>query len=306
MKNCRRSQVLSCFILFLVLIVASSVLAQEKIDRILKELREPSGKVVLVVSHRGDWRNFPENTIEAINGAVEIGADIVEIDVQKTKDGHFVLMHDATVDRMTNGKGKVADLTLEEIKKLKLRNGIGHATQYRVPTLREALTAGKGRVMFNLDKVGSDRLDDVYAMAREIGVEHQIIFKSGERYEKVRPILEKAPKALFMPIVSLDRKDTLEKIEEYEKNLKPFAYEFIPNTEPSEHLDRIKVMGKAGTHIWINSLWDSLCLGHCDDKAVDDPDANWGWILDQGATMIQTDRPARLIKYLEAKNRRWE
>lgn len=118
--------------------------------------------------------------------------------------------------------------------------------------------------------------------------------------------MEKAPDAMFMPIIRLDHKDSLEKLEEYEAHLKPFAYEIIPMKENSEQMDRVKTIAREGRHLWINSLWDSLNLGHSDDKAVNDPEGNWGWILEKGATIIQTDRPAYLIKYLESKGCRWK
>ena len=71
---------------------------------------------LLIASHRGQWREYPENSIGAIKEAIKDGADIVEIDVHLTADGVPVLMHDSTVDRTTNGTGKVSDFTLEEIK----------------------------------------------------------------------------------------------------------------------------------------------------------------------------------------------
>jgi glycerophosphoryl diester phosphodiesterase len=58
--------------------------------------------------------------------------------------------------------------------------------------------------------------------------------------------------------------------------------------------------------VWINSIWPSLCAGHDDDRAVEmkEPDESWGWILERGATLIQSDRPAPLMKYLKAHKRR--
>lgn len=56
-----------------------------------------------------------------------------------------------------------------------------------------------------------------------------------------------------------------------------------------------------GVTIWINSLWPSLCAGHDDEKAMNDPDANWGWLIRQGANVLQTDRPKELLEYLKRK-----
>lgn len=74
---------------------------------------------------RGDWRYAPENSVGAIQGAIDMGADIVELDVAKTKDGKFVLLHDGTLDRVSNGKGPSTEYTLEEIKKFRLKGTDG-------------------------------------------------------------------------------------------------------------------------------------------------------------------------------------
>ncbi|MEM2315116.1 MAG: glycerophosphodiester phosphodiesterase family protein, partial [Candidatus Nezhaarchaeales archaeon] len=105
------------------------------------ELRE--GDVlnrVLVIAHRGASAYEPENTLRSIKRALNLGADMVEIDVRTTKDGHIVVIHDATVDRTTNGRGYVKDMTLEELKKLDA--GLGE----RIPTLQEVISLVKGRV----------------------------------------------------------------------------------------------------------------------------------------------------------------
>ena len=73
---------------------------------------------IWVAAHRGWCSKYPENTIEAIRAAVELGVDQIETDIRVTKDGELVLMHDATVDRTTNGTGKVIDYTLEELRQL--------------------------------------------------------------------------------------------------------------------------------------------------------------------------------------------
>ena len=87
----------------------------------------------------------------------------------------------------------------------------------------------------------------------------------------------------------------------------PGAYELcIAKETPVVVLERLKAMQKdGGPRIWINTLWDSLCAGHTDERGFKgDPDGSWGWALENGATMIQTDRPVELIKYLESKGRR--
>ncbi len=78
----------------------------------------------------------PENTLPAIEKAIEIGADLIEIDIRQTSDGHLVLMHDQTVNRTTHGRGRVSDLTLDQILALEIKHdGVPRARS----TLGEAL-----------------------------------------------------------------------------------------------------------------------------------------------------------------------
>ena len=93
---------------------------------------------IFVAAHRGWSSRYPENTMEAFRGAVSLGVDQIETDVRITKDGELVIIHDAEVDRTTNGSGKVNSFTLSELKKLdagKIRNMEGQG--YRIPTFEE-------------------------------------------------------------------------------------------------------------------------------------------------------------------------
>jgi len=103
---------------------------------------------MIVTSHRGAGFLEPENTLRAIRRAIELGADQVELDVQLTQDGFLVLMHDATVDRTTNGKGKIAELTLAEIRQLDAGQG------ERAPTLEEALALTEGKITPQIELKG--------------------------------------------------------------------------------------------------------------------------------------------------------
>ena len=89
---------------------------------------------VSVISHRGDWRNTPENSIRAIQNCIDLGVNMVEIDIKKTKDNELILLHDKTLDRTTTGKGLPQDYTLAEIKQMRLRNGAGVATSHQIQT----------------------------------------------------------------------------------------------------------------------------------------------------------------------------
>jgi glycerophosphoryl diester phosphodiesterase len=109
-------------------------------------------RIPMVSAHRGGpYPGFPENSIEAFENVIQYTHAIIEFDVAITKDSVLVLMHDNTVDRTTNGKGKVIDMTFEEIRSLSLVDVEGNQTDFRVPTLDEALSWAKGKVLLTVD-----------------------------------------------------------------------------------------------------------------------------------------------------------
>ena len=131
------------YLLLFAVLAVLQLSAQDRVTQIREKLMNRDQSSVIVVAHRGDWRNFPENSLEAIDNAVRMGVDIVELDVKKTKDGELILMHDRALDRTTTGKGLVSEATLDYIRGLKLKNGCNRRTIHKVPTLEEALLHAK-------------------------------------------------------------------------------------------------------------------------------------------------------------------
>lgn len=291
----------------LLLLVALTCLAASagSFGKIVKALNDPKGKHVIVAAHRGDWRNAPENSLPAIQHCIDMGVDMVEIDLQKTKDGHLVLMHDFDVNRTSNGQGRVCDLTLKEIKKLRLKNGMGRVTTVQIPTIEEVFKVAKGKILINVDK-GYDYFPQVYALAKKMKMLDQIVIKSGHRLEKVqRENSDALQNSIYMPVVQLDSDGAEQFIDEW-ATVHPLAIECCFKTFGDHERAMIEKIKGHGIKVWVNSLWASLCAGHDDDVAVLDGNtkASWQWILDQGTTLIQTDRPALLIQYLKKKHRR--
>lgn len=269
-------------------------------ERIRRALLSTDESGVLVAAHRGDWRGFPENSLPAIESAIEMGVDIVELDVQRTSDSVLILMHDSRLDRTTTGKGPVSEWTLDSIKTLRLRNGCAIKTKEVVPTLEEALLLAKGRVMINLDK--ADRyFDQVYALLEKTGTTQQIIMKGTKSPEKVAEQFGRYLKdVIYMPIVNLDKPDAERDVDVFVQNMRPAAFELLcaDRSNPLPAAMPEKLRGKS--LIWYNTLWDTLCAGYDDDAALKDRDAAYGFLIDTcGARIIQTDRPAYLIKYLK-------
>ena len=291
-------------LLLIVLLATSLTVCAQRSKTLVKELNDFKSKKVLVVSHRGDWRNAPENSLQAFKNCIDMGVDMIEIDLHKTKDGQLVLMHDNTINRTTDGKGKVSEYTLAELKKFHLRNGMGRVTFHQIPTLEEVLNLSKGKILINIDK-GYDYFKDVYALLEKTGTTDQVVIKSGYDYAKVKAdngdVLNKV---IYMPIVNLNKPDAEKMIDSY-KALKPVAIECCFSEVTPDVLRLLKKVNENGSKIWINSLWASLNAGHDDDRAVElnEPDETWGWILKQGTALIQTDRPQALINYLKKHKR---
>jgi glycerophosphoryl diester phosphodiesterase len=120
----------------------------------LKEFfRYTPDRIPFISAHRGGARpGFPENCIATFENTLRHIPAIIEVDPRLTKDSVVILMHDATIDRTTNGTGRVADYTWDELKKLKLRDIDGNVTAYGIPTLDEALAWAKGKTILILDK----------------------------------------------------------------------------------------------------------------------------------------------------------
>jgi glycerophosphoryl diester phosphodiesterase len=106
----------------------------------------------LVLAHRGASMHAPENTLAAFTLAADQGADGIELDAKLTRDGAIVVMHDATVDRTTDGHGRVSDLTLNQIKTLRVRSNFGtQVDTERVPLLEEVFDAVAQRLSINIE-----------------------------------------------------------------------------------------------------------------------------------------------------------
>lgn len=290
------------FLIILSVLTAVGAFADNRSDQIRAKLLSRDTRQVVVASHRGDWRNFPENSLEAIDNAIKMGVDIVELDVQRTKDGELILMHDPKLDRTTTGKGAIGDTTLAYIRTLRLKNGCNIRTKHLVPTLEEALLHAKGRIMINLDK--ADRyFDQVYALLEKTGTTKQIIMKGNRPAEEVKEQYgDYLNEVIYMPIVNLDTPDAMEQIDAFVRDLRPVAFEllFREDSNPLPPTLPDVLAGKA--LIWYNTLWDTMAGGHDDDMSLDDPDKGYGYLIDSlGARIIQTDRPQYLIDYLRGR-----
>ena len=295
------------FVLFACLCVITACTTQKETRTRAEQIREQlltcDESSVIVVAHRADWRNFPENSLEAVQSAIDMGVDMLELDVQRTKDGVLMLMHDHNLDRMTTGSGNIEETTWEEISKLYLKDHQGNVTTCKVPTLEDVLLACKGKIMINLDK--ADRyFDEVFALLEKTGTTNLIVMKGGQPANEVRGKFGKyLDKVIYMPIVSIDKPESEQAIYDFLNDMKPVAFELCWSNAESQVPAKMEKALKGRSLIWYNTLWASLCAGHHDDKAVEDVDGTYGYMIDTlGARILQTDRPQLMLDYLRSRN----
>ena len=144
--------------------------------------------MIQTIGHRGAAALEPENTLRGFRKAIEIGVDYVEFDIHRCKSWELVVIHDETVDRTTNGKGFVRDLTLQELKKLDAGKG------ERIPTLQEAIDACKGKIKMNIELKDKGLEKDVINILVGSGIKESEFFIISFIHEAVKNAKEEAAK----------------------------------------------------------------------------------------------------------------
>lgn len=274
---------------------------------VTQQLR-PGGDRITVVAHRGCHNavpaqgipDAPENSLAALENCVRLGVDMLEIDVRRSADGALVLIHDPTVDRTTDGTGRVADMTLAQLRALRLRQNLGGAeapiTDERIVTLDEMLMAARGRVLLNLDIKDAVHTEAIEAVIRA-GMADQVIVKSIAG-RLTRPLAAMAPydRVAFMPILD-DPIDPAAVAVRQMDGAQPIAFE-LPTVTPDQLVAVAEASRGRGIPLWVNTLWGGFVTGWGGDaNALRDPDAVWGRLYRAGVRIFQTDEPTALLAY---------
>lgn len=190
--------------LFMILLTAWVVAGVACVAK--KEIVRPPWKgkyPVLVIAHRGFSGQAPENTLIAFKNAIELGCDMIELDIHLSKDREVVVIHDNTLNRTTNGQGRIDDFTLSELKKLDAGSWFGaRFSGERIPTLKEVLQMSKDRIPVNIEikhsKEGKYPIEELAEKAlkevKEVGMINQVNFFSFHPIALKR-IRDKEPKA---------------------------------------------------------------------------------------------------------------
>jgi glycerophosphoryl diester phosphodiesterase len=226
---------------------------------------------IAVIAHRGEHLSHTENTLAAFQAASDLGADFFELDVRTTKDGKLVLMHDGTVDRTTNGKGEVANMSFDEIRALEVRGG------GKVPTFDEALALAEGRIGVYVDCKRISPHDVVDALERHRMLEHSVIYGGWDFLKQVSAL---QPAARVMP--EADNPDHLKQI-------------FAEGHPPVIAFDARDFNGEN-----IAIVKGAKALIYVDRLGASDNQAAWEDAVRRGADGIQTDHPGDLVEFLKS------
>ncbi|WP_170062703.1 glycerophosphodiester phosphodiesterase family protein [Polaribacter filamentus] len=262
-----------------------------KVKSILRN--NPTSEYVMVLAHRGGFVSTPENSISAIQNSTDIEVDIVEMDVQLTKDNKLVVMHDTSINRTTNGSGLVSDYTLAELQQFRLLNPNGSLSEENVPSLKEALTFSKDKMHLFLDK-GHDYLDLIYQDLVATNTANQTLiggtltwFQFNNQFSNLIGKINYIPRA--------GSGQTLEYINSFESSINPIAY--FPSCDlissNNDVFDKIKENNK-----WIFST--TLIGSNCSEVVLGS-EAIWNWEITQGIDGIFTDKSQELVTFLTEK-----
>ena len=167
---------------------------------------------VIFIAHRGasGKGHSPENTLSAFKEAINIGSDCVECDVHCTKDGQLVVIHDGTLNRTTNKKGAIAEMTLEEVRQADAGSWFSSSfTGERIPTLRELLDLTKGKVITVIEIKPENITDKVVREVEKADAVNEVILQSfyPKAVQAVQELNPRIPRALLisgqLPVIRL-------------------------------------------------------------------------------------------------------
>lgn len=304
--------------------------AQSRLDAIRERLLNANlwRDHVMVVAHRGGGlqagrMRFAENSIAAVENAIAIGAEMVELDIQKSKDGTYVVFHDSWLDRSSNCSGPLAERDLQELRNCRLViEGTGAVSDEPIPTLAEMLAVTRNRIFVNIDnKLHIDELPGIVAVATALGMTDQLVVKqnlwNSERIAEARRIVDRiGPGIIFMPIIADDAVRDVGFLEDATRAFSTHAVELIhwhgagqamtADGGPLFGARARAVAARGNWHLWVNTYaiankpGGMLSGGRGDELAVaaSFPQETFGFWVERGATMIQTDEPAAAVDWL--------
>ena len=246
----------------------------------------------MVIAHRAGFESTPENSKLSIQNAIDMGVDIVEIDVQMSQDGVLIVMHDETLNRTTNGTGSVSDYTLEQLKQFKLLYPNGTISNENISSLKEILSFCKGKMHVFIDK-GQNYINEIYSDILETNTQNQTFVGGTLSIVNLKLIYPNVwDKINYIPRAGTGQ--TMAYITGFESEINPVAY--FPSCDliasNNEVFNEI-----VGFNKWIFTT--SLAGSNCSEQILN-PSNIWNWQIQRGIDGIFTDKPEELVNYLKS------
>ena len=259
-------------------------------------VEKPKKNKFIIAAHRGGYENdfkdnAPENSIANIQNAINHGFEMYESDVQRTKDGKFIIMHDPTIDRTTNGTGEVAKMTFEELKEFYLTYKNGELSEEKIPLLSEFISKGEGKIIFKIDfKPETKYLAELLDEIKEQGFQKRVILRFRYNNEIVKVVnkynAEDIPSILFR----------VKTLAQYNKLKKSYNIKMISIFEKKEftqeHLQIIDMASKENIMIEIHTFYDR-------NKKREQ---YWEEQVKLPVTIFHTSKPILFQEFLKSKN----
>lgn len=323
------------------MLVSSPILTAQQATNNINEViniikHQPSyPNYVLVSAHRGYWANFPENTREAYDAAIELGADIIEMDIRLTKDDQMVVFHDACLDRMTTGYGRLREEDWDYVNSLYLKNEDGTTSLSKILLLSDALDYMKGKAVIALDiKEGGALFKTVMIraleMLKEKGMLYQTIVKGKLPLSDLNSVLDQAKVTLddfiYTPIAFSNTPNLVDYVTDLVSTKKIYAFELVYKQTEDLILQMVPQVMNHGVWIGNYSFWPETGDGVVAEKIpltdtdpivrnydfqnkdlsnfLDDGRGDWDWLMSYGSNYVITDRSDLLIEYLKQQGRR--
>lgn len=242
---------------------------------------------LVIIAHRGDHTEAPENTLAAYRNAINNGVDYVEIDLRTSKDGELVIMHDGNLDRMTNGKGPLREQTLEQLKKLVVadKNHPEWAKE-SIPTFGEVLQLCRKKIAIYLDFKDASVAATV-AELKKYGMQNSVVvyINSEQQFREWRSLVPEMPLMVSLP-------DSIKSAESLTDFITSTGVQVLDGSYEDYTPEMVSAATKKNVPVWP------------DIQSPHEGPAEWNVALSKGLKGLQTDHPKLLIDYLKKEGLR--
>ncbi len=258
-----------------------------------------------IVCHRTLWGKYPENSIAGIRNAIDSNFSIVEIDIRKNIDGDFFLMHDEDLKRTTNILGEISNTPTNIIKNAFLKNGNGEnglITDENIPSLIDVLNMFKGKVLFDIDVKNQVDRESLLTFIHDNNFQEFVdVKKPLESLNDAKEHKKEIKNSQIINMIVLNLKEqSLDEVTKIIELINPEIVEI--NFNDISMFERVcNISLKNGSAIWVNTLDDVPNGGFTDTLALNSPNECWGYLISKGVSLIQTDYPKVLQKWLNLK-----